>query len=358
MHSIYALYDPREAPAADPRYVGKTSKAIGRRLVEHIRVAKGENKDWRSRWIRSLLEDGVRPEIVAIEENVDDDLASEREAYWIAVLKADGARLTNLTDGGDGTPGRVMTEDERLRVIEMQRDLWADPQHRAERVLAIQQSCSTPEELERRAAQMSSLWSDPTFQEKAREGMRRAWADPEHRQVMADLAAKRWANPTFKVSWLEAYAAAAESQAEGMRQRWQDPEYRALKAAQASAQMIEHWSDPTNRAIMGAKQRKLWEDPAYREMRAAISATHGEKIRQHWQDPAYRANQVEKQTEASRRRMADPVQRQAQADRMRKSAKAWMERWADLPPCPHCGRQIAHPGGRANHIKKCSKSTS
>lgn len=348
---IYFLYDPREGPGAEPRYVGKTSKTIARRLTEHLHLAKTGDHTYRSHWIASLLTLGVRPAIACIEDEVPDELIDEREVHWISALRDNGARLTNLTDGGDGTPGRVMSEDERQRVIQMQTEMWADPDRRAERLEAIRSSDRwTREAKEAQGLQMKEFWSDPNFRRRTQKGMRRAWADPEYRSVMLDLAAKRWADPEFKMAWGDAYRAASERQRESLRRKWQDPSYRATKAAQASRQMTEHWSDPANKSQMSEAQKLVWTDPEYRRSRESLNKTQAATMRDKWKDPKFRENQSIKQSAAMKRRMADPSEKAAQAQRLVKAREAWV----NLPPCPNCGRQISSPAARANHIRKCS----
>lgn len=95
---VYALRDPR---TSEVRYVGMTHRR--ERLNEHVYRPKRERTHVAC-WIKSLSAEGLRPEMVTLEEGIGASWA-ECEQYWIAVLRTLGARLTNHTDGGEGTLG-------------------------------------------------------------------------------------------------------------------------------------------------------------------------------------------------------------------------------------------------------------
>ena len=99
MTKIYALLDKTGAI----RYVGKTRKTLSWRLFEHIKEAKKGVKNHKCNWIRSMLKVGLKLDIVLLD--VVEGYGCECERKWIARLRHEGARLTNLTDGGDGSQG-------------------------------------------------------------------------------------------------------------------------------------------------------------------------------------------------------------------------------------------------------------
>lgn len=99
---VYTLTNPR---TGEVRYVGWTCKTLNRRLNTHIQTAVSKPpRDHRAKWILSLLSIGVRPVIEAIESGSGEGWA-EAEKRWIATFRANGARLVNATDGGEGTVG-------------------------------------------------------------------------------------------------------------------------------------------------------------------------------------------------------------------------------------------------------------
>ena len=115
MVTIYALLDPETREA---RYVGKTMNPV-QRLTEHCRPGE---KTYKGRWIDSLRKRNMRPEFLALEELETPDSNEawiEAERFWISSLRFMGARLTNLTEGGEGIPGAKRSEElkERMRIL-------------------------------------------------------------------------------------------------------------------------------------------------------------------------------------------------------------------------------------------------
>lgn len=122
---IYALSDPR---TGEVRYIGATSRSLEVRLAEHLQNRR--SSAYRVRWINSLLNEGVRPEIAAIAVVPLAEL-SDAECRWIATYRAAGARLTNTTDGGlmNGVPGIPPEVREKMRQAAIRR--MEDPEERA-----------------------------------------------------------------------------------------------------------------------------------------------------------------------------------------------------------------------------------
>lgn len=96
---IYGLVDPRND---EIRYIG-ASKNPRKRLIEHIRDTK---RNYRVIWINKLKRENLLPGIIIIEECTEENW-QERERYLISFYRNQNARLTNLTDGGDGVVNPV-----------------------------------------------------------------------------------------------------------------------------------------------------------------------------------------------------------------------------------------------------------
>lgn len=127
--SIYTLHDPRDPPLT--RYVG-WARIPGRRYKGHLRDARnGRDKTRCGFWKRSLLAAGVLPVMTVIESGTGSGyVAAERR--WIAYYRSlCGGKLTNLTDGGDGTLGYQMTPDQRAKISAARRGTKATPAARA-----------------------------------------------------------------------------------------------------------------------------------------------------------------------------------------------------------------------------------
>jgi len=107
--AIYALCEPNDAV----RYVGKTIQYLHQRHKAHIRNAK---RGWLpvNQWLRREIEAGNGLTIKLIEYAGSD--WAEREAHWIAKYRADGARLLNLTSGGEGLHGHKFSDEHRAKI--------------------------------------------------------------------------------------------------------------------------------------------------------------------------------------------------------------------------------------------------
>lgn len=103
--TIYALCHP---VTNEIRYIGKTTTPQ-KRYKEHCR--SGGNT-YCNKWVRSL--NPHKPVMVGLEIAVEDWV--EAEQFWIIYMKSLGARLTNLTVGGEGALGYVATEETRKKI--------------------------------------------------------------------------------------------------------------------------------------------------------------------------------------------------------------------------------------------------
>lgn len=108
--SIYCLIDPR---TKEIRYVGKTINPE-RRLRKHLIDTE---RNHRVNWIRSVLNDGIRP-VLEVLERCSEDAWREAERFWISYLRFLGARLTNSIDGGNGGNPSPETR-EKLRLAKL-----------------------------------------------------------------------------------------------------------------------------------------------------------------------------------------------------------------------------------------------
>jgi hypothetical protein len=109
---IYSLIDPRDRAV---RYVGKTVRPLRARLADHKYRAKSGYLPV-SLWARKVLHIDCGP-IIRLLETVPagSDWAS-RERYWIDKYRSEGARLLNLTGGGEGLSGHRFTDEHRSRI--------------------------------------------------------------------------------------------------------------------------------------------------------------------------------------------------------------------------------------------------
>lgn len=112
MVKIYALKCPI---SLEVRYVGKTSQSLSKRMNCHRYTY---DKSHRTNWFKSLKEKGFIPIIELIEE-VEENVWPEKERFWIAHFKAQGAILCNGTDGGRGGRSGVSHSEETRRKMSL-----------------------------------------------------------------------------------------------------------------------------------------------------------------------------------------------------------------------------------------------
>lgn len=113
MVSIYGLIDPI---SNELRYIGKTVD-LNRRYRRHI-SERYLHDSYKDRWIRKLVDENLKPELLIIDE-VSDFEWQFWESSYISYFKSIGCRLTNGTAGGDQPPttkGRHHTEESKLKM--------------------------------------------------------------------------------------------------------------------------------------------------------------------------------------------------------------------------------------------------
>jgi len=101
------VYVHLEADTGNPFYVG---------------IGVNENRPWNkthrtNKHKNRINKHGMRVEIIT--QKISWENAKLWEICWIKNLRDGGFNLVNLTDGGDGTTGYVRTEEERLKIKEV-----------------------------------------------------------------------------------------------------------------------------------------------------------------------------------------------------------------------------------------------
>lgn len=104
--NIYILIDPI---TDEVRYVGKTKYDRGR-LAHHMYDAS-KCKFPVNKWILSLKNKGLKPEILLLDEINNDEEWKFWEQWYIQLFKSWGFSLTNISIGGPGSQGVIPSKE-------------------------------------------------------------------------------------------------------------------------------------------------------------------------------------------------------------------------------------------------------
>lgn len=124
----YYLYTLQHPESKEIRYLGATD-SMSRRMSEHLSDARmNRTKFWKDNWIRSLFRSGLEPKMELFGMFLGRAAVKEAEIFWIAFLKDQGYRLTNLTAGGEGANGWVPTPEQRANMCRAQQAKILSPE--------------------------------------------------------------------------------------------------------------------------------------------------------------------------------------------------------------------------------------
>lgn len=110
---VYALVEPHTRLV---RYIGKTTKG-SKRYRDHLLASNLKSNTHKNHWIKSLLQTGEQPECHVLEYTQEKRL-DETERWWILYAKLSLWPLTNATEGGEGSAGRVISSETRRKISE------------------------------------------------------------------------------------------------------------------------------------------------------------------------------------------------------------------------------------------------
>lgn len=115
--SIYALAEPETGRV---RYVGKTLGGVDARLKGHLSAAKCDSKPSPvTLWVRSLMERGLEPIVVALRRDVPEERLASLEASWIGFCRQRGCSLLNQVKGFNRSWRSVGGEElEQIRILD------------------------------------------------------------------------------------------------------------------------------------------------------------------------------------------------------------------------------------------------
>lgn len=125
MTYIYALIDPT---THEIRYIGKSNNPSGR-LNRHIKESLYGHNNHRHRWIRKLLSNNLKPELIILDECDEKDWQIVEQA-WICYGFDNNWPLVNSTFGGDGLQGYSFSEECKAKLRIIQKEIHSSVEYR------------------------------------------------------------------------------------------------------------------------------------------------------------------------------------------------------------------------------------
>lgn len=255
MYHIYALIDPL---SLECKYIGK-SKEVNKRYRYHCTVPNKNNARLRA-WVNKLKQYGGVPVLCILEETADNiNLA---EIFWIAYFKFIGAKLLNISKGGEGGD---FTDIQRTKISQSVKAIWANPQYRA-RLSEIQKVVqNTPEIRQIRSIKATQRLQNTEVYERQVTQLLHHAQNPKRLQNLR-IAAQ---NEELRAR-----------KSDAMKVRMADPQQvervqRGLRTPESIAKHLASTTSDEARQRMSKLQKALWSDPAYREkMRRARNRNH------------------------------------------------------------------------------------
>ena len=190
---IYVLVDPRvtSGRACDEvRYVGITVDPKGR-LKSHIQDARDGVVRHNQCWIRGILSEGVEPLMRIVDQGVGDSW-SDTERFWVRFYREEvGAKLTNMTDGGDGILG--CSDETRARIGSSSRARMTPEQ--ARRIRAMRKSGHSEETKKKIGA--SNVGKHSLSMPNVAEANKNRVTSDDTRRIHSENARNRWRQGSF-----------------------------------------------------------------------------------------------------------------------------------------------------------------
>lgn len=223
-------------PDGSPFYVGKGSR---RRWREHENEASRGHKCPKCSVIRKIWKSGGQVQCYVVLETDDEAEAFQHERDLIALYGR--AKLTNLTDGGEGHSGCEKPVGARIRQLAAMKVLYADPAQRERIGRLVSAAFSSPEKRAQLSARMKAVWSDPSMRAK-RIAILQALQTDENYQANLRAANKAAANSpegrAQRRAQMKAWLASPEGKAQRsamMKARYADPEERRKQSERMKA---------------------------------------------------------------------------------------------------------------------------
>lgn len=274
------------------QYVGITTLTVNRRMSGHRTAARKGSSYPLHAAIRKYGFENMVIETLHPSQDIDELRALEVAA--IANHNTVSPAGYNLTVGGEGTLGHVLSDEHRAAISARMFAKWLDPEFAAMRKI-------NSSETARR------MLSDPKHRERLRDQANLYWSNPENRVLRGEATRKRIQdNP-------EAAQRAVAAMHAGVMIYWENPEARAEQSARTkaarAAQTPERRKEIAQLGV-GVRAKKRAEHEAYL---ATLPIEQAEQLR------AEARSKKSAETKAGRA-AATPEQKAASKERYRQAA--------------------------------------
>jgi hypothetical protein len=185
---IYGLYDPI---SLELRYIGQTKRTLNQRLAAHLRQSNLQRGHRCANWIRSL---GQSPEIRELGFASTKAELDRIEMQLISEAWANGAHLTNHTEGGGGTSGFTHTVEARNKMSQARRGVPKSLETRARLSEACRNNPLRVEACQRLGLALAGKSKSAEHRQKlsqALKGKTGKTCSPETRERMSKAAKRR-----------------------------------------------------------------------------------------------------------------------------------------------------------------------
>jgi hypothetical protein len=222
-----------------------------------------------NRVIAKLRRSNLEPELRVLFFGTDAECKREE----IRLIRHFGRRnlkqgpLLNLTDGGDGFLGKILSRAELETLRTAAKRQWMDELSRAKKIEGIRRSWRHPTTRENRlkgaakgGATLRKRFAGPEARQRLSQQIKQAWTDPKFRERMSESTKTRMSNPETRLHLSVIIAQKfkedptyRERVSAGVRGRLSDPEFRE--------RLLRACRDPSRRAkISAAATGRQWPE--------------------------------------------------------------------------------------------------
>lgn len=218
------------------QYFGATTETKDQRYARH---RNANPKDYKGSIIQpAIKKHGQKNFIVEVVYSSNDwSELTIQEKYYIKKYNTKAPNDYNLTDGGDGTPGRKWNEIQAEVIPKAVKEHWSDPKRKEETITKIKEALAEPEVMEKLKKIGKDRWNIPGYKENFSKKSKASWAVPETKQKQSERSKKQWEDPKHK-----------EVHLKRLSKMWGDPEFRKRMAC------------PQMKAKRAAGIKKAWEE--------------------------------------------------------------------------------------------------